>query len=327
MDAGKLLRSLMIVGAFSFPFLPKSAWAGEVVIPDPVLNAAVRQALGIPAPTPILEEDMACLDVLWVRNPGVGDLTGLEHAVNLSLAVLTHGSIADLSPLTNLSNLSSLDVTDNAIADLRPVEHLPKLRALDFAQNNVTNLAPLATMTQLGKLDLSRNPVSDLSALMPLASSLSSLYLSGLSLSDLSGFGSFSGLHVLDISENDVSDIQPIASMLELGFLAMAKNQVADISPLASLEHLEHAQLCDNVISDISPLAGLSRLEWLDLSSNPLSREAYDIYIPQILRNNPGIGLIYDPIPEPLTGSLLGLGLMWVWQRRSPRVGPGFRSA
>ena len=43
---------------------------------------------------------------------------------------------------------------------------------------------------------------------------------------------------------------------------------------------------------------------------------AYDIYIPLIEANNPGINLQYDPIPEPATLGLLLVGGLALLRRR-----------
>jgi hypothetical protein len=52
----------------------------------------------------------------------------------------------------------------------------------------------------------------------------------------------------------------------------------------------------------------LANLDYLDLRSNPLNMDAYKIYIPQILENNPGMTLHVDPIPEPSNLVLLAMG-------------------
>ena len=80
--------------------------------------------------------------------------------------------------------------------------------------------------------------------------------------------------------------------------------------------------LRDNQISDISPLAGLMSLETLDLRGNPLNEEAYSVYLPLIQENNPGIGLLYDPIPEPGTLGVLALGALILSRRKKRRNWP-----
>ena len=54
--------------------------------------------------------------------------------------------------------------------------------------------------------------------------------------------------------------------------------------------------LFSNKVRDIKPLAQFKGLQYLDISSNPLDRDAHKIYIPQIIKNNPGIKMLSDQI-------------------------------
>ena len=76
--------------------------------------------------------------------------------------------------------------------------------------------------------------------------------------------------------------------------LDLERNTVSDISALSGLDNLEWLSLHRNQVSDISALGGLTALETVDLRINPLNEEAYDIYIPQIIANNPGIWIVHD---------------------------------
>jgi Leucine-rich repeat (LRR) protein len=49
-----------------------------------------------------------------------------------------------------------------------------------------------------------------------------------------------------------------------------------------------------NQISDISPLAEHTNFRRLSVRENPLNEDAYNIYIPLIYENNPGIDIRYD---------------------------------
>jgi hypothetical protein len=93
-------------------------------------------------------------------------------------------------------------------------------------------------------------------------------------------------------------------------------NQIEDITSISNLINIEYLGLSNNQVSDISSLSNLSNLTYLNLLNNPLNIDAYNIYLPQIISNNPGIKIYYDPIPEPTTLSLLALGSLATFYRR-----------
>ena len=76
---------------------------------------------------------------------------------------------------------------------------------------------------------------------------------------------------------------------LRLGF-----NQISDLTPVCGLDNLSYLDVHNNRVSDISCLTGYTSLGRLDLRNNPLSQAAYDVYIPQIQANNPGIYIEHD---------------------------------
>jgi len=117
------------------------------------------------------------------------------------------------------------------------------------------------------------------------------------SIMDISPLAGLTSLTALYLDINQIIDIRPLAGLTNLTYLDLSHNQITDISPLAGLTSLTHLRLCDNQISDIGSLAGLTNLLDLLLFNNPLNCPAYDIYIPMIETNNPGIYLTYDPRP------------------------------
>ncbi|CAI8028975.1 hypothetical protein GBAR_LOCUS16477, partial [Geodia barretti] len=76
-----------------------------VDIPDSNLRTAIEKALGKASGVTITTEDMANLTVLRALFANISDLTGLEHATNLTLLNLPDNSISDISPLAGLNNL------------------------------------------------------------------------------------------------------------------------------------------------------------------------------------------------------------------------------
>ena len=69
--------------------------------------------------------------------------------------------------------------------------------------------------------------------------SLTSLTLSGDSLTDISPLSALGGLVFLDLSNNSVSDLLPLAGLRELKTLYLDNNPITDFSPLYSIPQLE----------------------------------------------------------------------------------------
>ena len=79
--------------------------------------------------------------------------------------------------------------------------------------------------------------------------------------------------------------------MKELVFLYVEQNQIIDVSVISELKNLIELDLFANQVRDISALSDLKKLKLLDITGNPLNPDAYNIHIPRIIANNPGIDL------------------------------------
>jgi len=195
----------------------------------------------------------------------------------LKAAVEAQLWISDPTP-TDMLGLTELvrpntRAQDDAIADLTGLEYAENLQTLNLRYHLISDLSILSGLSNLQALNLSQNRISDIS-----------------SLSDLSH------LRHLDLHGNfSLSDISAVSGISNLQTLVLRWNSISDLSALSGLADLQTVILHQNEISDISSLATLTSLTELDLRENPLNREACDIYIPQIMANNPGIDFEYDP--------------------------------
>ena len=176
---------------------------GAVAIPDPLLRAAIEEALGKSPGEPITAEEMATLEELHAvdppGSPGYVSLEGLQHATNLIDLRINNGrpfptSLTDLSPLSGLAKLTGLTIWYVNISDLSPLSGLTELTELDLFCNNISDLSPLSGLTQLEWVILRCNKISDLSP------------LSGLT-----------ELQTLDLSINNISDLAPLVANTGLG--------------------------------------------------------------------------------------------------------------
>ena len=161
-----------------------------VEIPDFSLAWSIRRELGLKAGAIITKKNMLALTTLHehifnpLPVPLIRDLTGLEHATNLTRFECIGNAVADLTPIAGLTKLTSLWLTGNAISSLVPLEGLTNLESLTLASNEITDVTPLKNLTNLRILRLSNN--SDLRDVSPLAGlvNLEILRLFGCSIED-----------------------------------------------------------------------------------------------------------------------------------------------
>ena len=137
-----------------------------VAIPDSNLRAVIEAALNKEEGAPIVPREMATLPRLKVPEAGIRNLTGLEHATNLTYLDFWKSSVSDISPVGGLINLTHLGfAANNAISDVSALAGLTNLTALWVNGNSISDISPLAGLTQLSHLGLGSNNISDISAL------------------------------------------------------------------------------------------------------------------------------------------------------------------
>ena len=132
--------------------------AVTVSFPDSNLEAAIRNRLGIPEPTPITDTDMLGLISLFADSSNISDLTGLEYATNLTTLWLHNNNISDISTVFPLVSLEYVFLYANNISDISALSSLTNLKQLYLHIN------PLNTSTYCAYIPLieSNNPGSTL---------------------------------------------------------------------------------------------------------------------------------------------------------------------
>ena len=180
------------------------------------LASRVRDALGLPtgdgvALLKIPKAELAKLTELNLnrgRYRSVYDLTGLEHATQLTLLNLdgfwTDHNVSDITPLAQLTQLRVLNLFSNIVSDITPLTQLIQLTDLNLGRNRITDITPLAQLTKLRTLDLSSksNNISDITPLGQLTQ-LTTLNLGS-----------------SDIYDNIISDLTPLAHLKNLGSIS-----------------------------------------------------------------------------------------------------------
>ena len=226
----KITLSLLL-----YIILGNATFAQVVEIPDANLRRAVKEALNLPAGTPITQAAMRDLTSLNVGDLGIADLSGLEFATGLTGLAIFGNQITDLTPITGLTKLEHLLMWLNPISDITPLANLTNLLGLDAGGCHITDVTPLANLTQLTGLNLRHNSIVNIDS------------LANLSL-----------LTELRLNSNAIADVTPLSNLTKLKLLEIQHNNIGDHSPLdvLSLTHFKYDQSCE-----MPPLPLKPRLE------------------------------------------------------------------
>ena len=144
------------VSSLAFALVCLPATAQEIVIPDPGLNAAIREKLQKPT-GPLTELDLLSLTNLDAPNRNIKGIDGLEAASNLISLGLERNGLTNFALPSQLTNLTTLDLSFNSIAQcFIPIE-ATNLTSIFLEENHLTNFDLPATLSRLLSLDLEDN--------------------------------------------------------------------------------------------------------------------------------------------------------------------------
>ena len=263
------LRQKIALGLLLSITLCSAAFAQVVEMPDPNLRVTVREALKLAAGAPITQADMRQLTELEARGKQIKDLSGLQHAINVTRIDFGENDIGDLSPLAALTQLENAELRGNPISDLSPLAKLLRLHTLFAWECQISDVSPLANLTRLKYLDLSFNRIVDIRPLANLTR-LFELVIRGNEIVDLTPLANLTNLEMLWIERNNIVDISPLVNLTRLTKLRLNNNEIVDLTPLANLTNLEYLELQNNRITDLTPLANLTNLKRLNTENNPI---------------------------------------------------------
>lgn len=155
------------------------------------------------------------------------------------------------------------------------LKFLPKLTKLTLEAGSEGDLAVLDELELLKQLDLSgiRLSEEDLTHIS-LHADLTSLSLSGCSLSGIQPLAALTNLTYLDLSANTLRNISVIAGMTELRQLYLANNVVNTLDALTGLAKLEVLDISYNTVSSLAPLQDKTNLNTLIADHNQISSVA-----------------------------------------------------
>ncbi|MCQ2557954.1 MAG: leucine-rich repeat domain-containing protein [Oscillospiraceae bacterium] len=237
---------------------------------------------------------------LVIKDQGIfnDSLTEVVQLYALNSLCLSGNSLSDLSVLTSLGGLTMLDVSSNYISDASCLASLQGLRTLYLDKNPITDFTTLYGLTSLTTLsikgiEIRTDQLSELSAALPncaihtetatealldislggttFKSDVTTLDLSGRSITDISALSNCKRLTALNISGNNISDLTPLMDIPTLQTVNAANNSISDLRPLMGMNRLTSVNAAGNQISTTVPLGKVTSLTELDLSGNPIA--------------------------------------------------------
>ena len=284
----KLLQVATILAMSGFM---AAAVAQTVSIPDPGLDAAVREALQKPA-GPLTQQDLLRLTVLNAHDRNISSLDGLEAAGNLSTLLLFGNHLTRFSQPT-LTKLAVLDLSRNSLTNLTLPTGLSNLFSLVLTQNRLTQLALPADLGGLEELDLNDNLLVSLD----LPSTLT-------------------GLGTLDLGFNALTQFSLPAGLTNLDLLRLSGNLLTNFTVPAGLNRLTQLYLDQNQLTSFTLPAGVTNLHALNLFFNGIN----ELALPPDQQHLISLDLDYNQLTSlDLPPNLTGLGFLHLRSNRLTR--------
>jgi len=298
------LSVLVLCPAFAVIMLSTGApvQAQVVSFPDPNLEAAVRDALHIYAPTNIYQTNLSSTSFtsFSANGRGIVNLAGLQYATNLTtfqlqgsigqpgltdIAVLanfrklmlldiaynrvTNGSaVAGLTNLTYLDLGWNRDATDNSIRDLSFLTNLRQLQWLSLFYLRIDDLGPLSGLTALTNVNFSYNYSATNSGGLNALTNMVELYAASSGLSNITFASFMPRLDKLDIGSCFVSDLSPALGRNMLALWA-GNNPLTNANLVTNFTTLNLLHLEGDNLTNISSFGQLTALHELSLDNNP----------------------------------------------------------
>jgi len=245
------------------------SFAQEITIPDPGLNAVIRNALQKPD-GPLTEQDVGSLTNLDACCLHIRDLTGLEAAHNLSVINLQSNQLSNLSLPSGLTNLRTVDLSFNPLTNCFFPDALTNLTRVSIKSSQLTNLVLPAALTALLELDLGDNRFTSFN----LPSNLMGLGVLDLTSNQLTSFtfpANLTELDNLEFANNRLTSFSLPPELTNVFFLDLGFNALTNCVLPDGLTHLSTLFMAGNQLETLNLPAGLTSLVELDIWGNRLS--------------------------------------------------------
>ncbi|GKT19425.1 hypothetical protein ADUPG1_011503, partial [Aduncisulcus paluster] len=179
---------------------------------------------------------------------------------NLRAAVCSAlGFSSDCSYITDTNMLSLTSLSASSVDTFEGLSYATDLASLTIDGTSTSDL-------EIGSTEIGHLPTS----------SLSTLYLQNIALSEDVSLSTFTMLTKLDLRNTGLTDSHSVLGSLsgveeQLVELTLQDNIISDISALSGMVNLTYLHLYNNQISDVSPLENLVNLTFLELGSNQIT--------------------------------------------------------
>lgn len=249
--------------------------SGQAVETSPLLEAALRQELGLEEHAPIPQDRLDEVEQLLVCGQVVvGTLQEHEEMVSsahdLYVVETPHGDIddQDLALLEQCANLRVLILDYQQITDLTPLTGLP-LEYLSLTGNAVSDLSPIADCQKLQTVDVGENPVRSADVL----AQLPDLREVGLEATGVTSVAAFAGsdIQFLNVRTTWVTDYTPLETCPQLTRLITGSMPEGAAETLTGLTGLEELRLYSTPSLDLTLFAEFQNLREVDFFGSTVS--------------------------------------------------------
>lgn len=242
----------------------------DIIFPDPGLDEAVRETIGLYDNETISLGDVYYIDGLDGADYEISDLTGINYLKNMTILDISENNIASLSKLSQNTNLEILSADDNQISDLSPLSGLTNLVIAALDSNEISNISPLSSLINLEGISLDNNQITDISPLSNLVK-LKNLTLYKNTITNISALSVLIKLEGVEADHNKINIIPDLSDLDSLRSINLGNNPISDPINLAGAKNLQSISLDSCLITHFPNLPGLDSLKSLSVKSNQIS--------------------------------------------------------
>lgn len=273
--------------------LPKSAGTHDIVFSSPLMEQAVRSAVGKTDGEVIDEQDMEKITQLYICGDEVfytaddynrhednhhvfvethdygdiDDISLLQKMPNLHIVVLDYQKIYDISPLQDLE-LISLSLCGNPITDLSCLRNQKALKELYLAKTGAFSLEDLTGCNALTTLDCSYTAVTSLKPITSLP--IRAIRLTNAPVTD------WEDIVTLPLEELFASHVSPdnfahIANISSLRHLTLSNSGITSLKEITVFQNIALLDLNNNLLSNLDGIDQFTGLEGIFLSGNAIT--------------------------------------------------------